>query len=366
MLLASTCTTDYAILLLLLLSCVIQAVAKSQETANDAATKAHAWSVFLLAASAVLREGIESIIFLAGVGANTSFKALPLACVAGLIVGLTVGFAIYYGGKSIKDLKIFFVLSTIMLFAIAAGQVSLGTQLLSKVGMFGYYSPWLDELAWQYKPIVDLNYCCSDEFADNKQFFVLAHAVVGYQSRPSPVIIILYCFYWAVVLTFVFLKWKSGSLFDADYKRKRTLLRLTRKCSWVQWNLDRANRRVASLESKLITNAADAALQQKLAASQQQQQRLQQQLEAAVLARDTEQERLDEEDRQMAAAATVVSSEGEISESGSESAAAVAIVRDEADKDVELGSIVGVQSITLCDQHSRKAGWMGKLLPSRK
>lgn len=287
-----------------------------------------------------------------------------------MFVGLAVGFAIYYGGKSIKDLKIFFILSTIMLFAIAAGQVSLGTQLLSKVGMFGYYSPWLDELAWQYKPIVDLNYCCSDEFADNKQFFVLAHAVVGYQSRPSPVIIILYCFYWAVVLTFVFLKWKNGSLFDADYKRKRTLLRLTRKCSWAQWKLNRANRRVASLESKLITNAADSSLQQKLAAAQEQQQQLQQQYEAAVLVRDTEQERLDEEDRQVAAAAAVAaggsSSEGENSESGSESAAAVAVIGEEAEKDVELGSVLGVQRDTSCDQHSRKAGWMSKLLPSRK
>jgi high-affinity Fe2+/Pb2+ permease len=50
---------------------------------------------------------------------------LPLACLAGLIVGLAVGFIIYYGGRSIKDLKIFFVLSTVALFFIAAGQVGL-------------------------------------------------------------------------------------------------------------------------------------------------------------------------------------------------------------------------------------------------
>jgi hypothetical protein len=63
-----------------------------------------------------------------GVGAQSSFKAIPLACLAGLVVGLAVGFLIYYGGHSIKDLKIFFIISTVMLFFIAAGQVRFVTQ----------------------------------------------------------------------------------------------------------------------------------------------------------------------------------------------------------------------------------------------
>lgn len=60
-------------------------------------------------------------------------------------------------------------------------QVSLGTQLFSKVGVFGYYAPWADELSWQYAPVADFTACCDDEFAGGKQFFVLAHAVLGYQ-----------------------------------------------------------------------------------------------------------------------------------------------------------------------------------------
>lgn len=115
----------------------------------------------------------------------------------------------------------------------------MGTQLLSKVGMFGHYAAWADELSWQYRPVADLTYCCDDEFAGGKQFFVLAHAVLGYQARPSPVILILYCVYWAAVITAVVLKWRNGSLFDADYKRKRTLLKLTRKASGLQKKLYR-------------------------------------------------------------------------------------------------------------------------------
>lgn len=60
-------------------------------------------------------------------------------------------------------------------------QVSLGTQLFSKVGVFGPYAPWVDELTWQYAPVADFTACCDDEFAGGKQFFVLAHAVLGYQ-----------------------------------------------------------------------------------------------------------------------------------------------------------------------------------------
>lgn len=105
--------------------------------------------------------------------------------------------------------------------------------------MFGYYATWADELAWQYQPVFDLTSCCSDDFSTGNQFFVLARAVVGYQAKPTPVIIILYVFYWVCVIAAVIFKWRNGSLFDADYKRKRTLLRLTRKAEGVQKKLNR-------------------------------------------------------------------------------------------------------------------------------
>lgn len=59
------------------------------------------------------------------------------------------------------------------------------------------------------------------------------------QARPSPIILIMYCFYWAVVITFVVIKWRNGSLFDADYKRKRTLLKLGRESDAAERRLNR-------------------------------------------------------------------------------------------------------------------------------
>lgn len=105
--------------------------------------------------------------------------------------------------------------------------------------MYGPYAAWADELSWQYTPVADLTHCCNDEFSGGNQFFVLAHAVLGYQARPTPVILIMYCFYWACVIAAVVYKWRNGSLFDADYKRKRTLLRLSRNADGVQRKLNR-------------------------------------------------------------------------------------------------------------------------------
>lgn len=49
----------------------------------------------------------------------------------------------------------------------------------------------------------------------------------------------MYCFYWAVVIAFVIIKWRNGSLFDADYKRKRTLLKLGRQSDAAERRLNR-------------------------------------------------------------------------------------------------------------------------------
>jgi hypothetical protein len=63
-------------------------------------------------------------------------------------VGLTVGFIIYYGGRSIKDLKIFFVLSTVALFFIAAGQVRI-LVYVSPVACYLYVGLSLPEVCVQ-------------------------------------------------------------------------------------------------------------------------------------------------------------------------------------------------------------------------
>lgn len=56
---------------------------------------AEKYAMFFLPFITVLREGIEAIVFLAGVTFSASATSIPLAVVVGLIVGIFVGFLLY-------------------------------------------------------------------------------------------------------------------------------------------------------------------------------------------------------------------------------------------------------------------------------
>ncbi|GBF96952.1 plasma membrane iron permease [Raphidocelis subcapitata] len=314
---------------------------------NPVHNRTQGYSVAILAFTAVLREGIESVIFLAGVGSNTGVASIPLAALAGLAVGLAVGLAIYYSGRAIKDLKAFFVVSTFILFSIAAGQVSLGTQMLSLAGAFGPYAVWQDDLAWHYRPVADLSHCCSDEFNAPNKFFSLAHAVVGYQAKPTPIILILYCLYWAIVIGVVILKWRNGSLFDsnANAKRKRTALRLERAAAAARRRAVAADRKAARAEAAAAAfagyagpqrdEAERAASEARAAASE-----ARAAADAAAAAHEAELQRLQEEDEAARAGdGGGGSSSGDGEASGSDD---VAVVVDSGAKGKDVDALPAV------------------------
>ena len=62
----------------------------------QAAAKSYKWSVLLLALSATLREGIESVLFLTGVSQGDGIKSIIIPGIVGIILGLGLGMAIFY------------------------------------------------------------------------------------------------------------------------------------------------------------------------------------------------------------------------------------------------------------------------------
>lgn len=189
--------------------------------ADLAVGRSHSWGIFLVVFSTVLREGIESVIFLAGVG-NNDPQSLILPGVVGLVCGLAVGFFLYYTGKQVKDIKYLLIFMSLLLFFIAAGQVMLGTYFLMTGGMFGYCSVWVNDRPWYMQPVWRIKCCIVNDLPGN-EFWVLSRAIVGYTDQPSLLEVIFYFAYWFLIIVLAVYKGFTGSLFDADYKYKRQM-----------------------------------------------------------------------------------------------------------------------------------------------
>lgn len=83
------------------------------------------YSMFILPFITTLREGLEAVVFVGGVGIGSPAKSFPLPVVCGLAAGALVGGFMYYGGSSIS-LQIFLCISTAILYLISAGLFSRG------------------------------------------------------------------------------------------------------------------------------------------------------------------------------------------------------------------------------------------------
>ncbi|KIV98328.1 uncharacterized protein PV09_09829, partial [Verruconis gallopava] len=81
------------------------------------------YSMFWLPFITVMREGIEAVIFIGGVGLSYPASAFPLPVLCGILAGTVIGFMIYKGGNTLS-LQIFLIISTCFLYLVAAGLFS--------------------------------------------------------------------------------------------------------------------------------------------------------------------------------------------------------------------------------------------------
>ncbi|KAI9491561.1 iron permease FTR1/Fip1/EfeU [Zychaea mexicana] len=96
---------------------------ESKDEAKGISGKIQKYSFFALPFITVLREGLEAVVFIGGISLNASAKSIPLPVAMGLLCGVLVGFLIYRGGSLVR-LRWFFVISTIILYLVAAGLMS--------------------------------------------------------------------------------------------------------------------------------------------------------------------------------------------------------------------------------------------------
>jgi len=164
--------------------------------------KAFSYGIFLLIVIAVLREGVETVIFLYAL--NLSSGISFIGGVLGVITAIAIGWLFFIGTRKI-NLKKFFSISSIFLILIAAGLVAHGIHELEEANIL---NPIIEHV-WDINPVAPLAsqgiYPLMHEKGAVGSFFV---GLFGYNGNPSLLEVL---FYAAYLIGIFYLYWRIGS-----------------------------------------------------------------------------------------------------------------------------------------------------------
>ena len=151
-----------------------------------------------LAFIAVFREGVETILFMAGLAGTTTTGDLVAGVGIGLVAAGFIGFGIY--GASWKvNLKRFFQVTGVFLVIIAAGLFAFGAHELQEAGVL----PWLSEEVYNWK--------ASFPDGEANPAGYLLRGLVGYNDNPTWLEAVAYLSYWAFTIL-VYLGIRTGRI----------------------------------------------------------------------------------------------------------------------------------------------------------
>ncbi|CAN9119887.1 unnamed protein product [Alternaria alternata] len=185
------------------------------------------YAMFILPFVTVLREGIEAVLFIAGVGLGAPATSFPLAVICGLGAGALVGFLIYKGGNK-TSLQIFLVVSTCFLYLVAAGLFSKGVWNLEQnawVKLAGEGAAEAGAGPGSYdirKSVWHVNCCSPLENGDGG--WGIFNSLFGWQNSATYGSVISYNLYWLVVIIgFAFLGWKEGKTVPSQHAQVESI-----------------------------------------------------------------------------------------------------------------------------------------------
>ena len=172
----------------------------NQQSFNKAgrtwATRIELWSekynMFILPFVTTLREGLEAIAVIGGIGINenTSVMALVNAAVLAIMLGILVGAILYRYGNTLS-LKMFLITSTCFLYLVAAGLFSKGVwnfelqRFIDKCGGLDVsetgHGPGSYDIAisvWHVN-------CCNGEMQEDGVFWMVFTAILGWTNSAT-------------------------------------------------------------------------------------------------------------------------------------------------------------------------------------
>lgn len=174
------------------------------------------YAMFILPFITCLREGLEAVVFVGGVGLTSPASSFPIPVIVGLIAGIAVGTLLYYFGSSIS-LQIFLIISTCILYLIAAGLFSRGiwyfeTYVFNQATGGDASENGSGPGTYNIKKSVWHVNCCNPETDNGWDVF---NALLGWQNSATYGSVISYNMYWlAVIVTLLLMLYeeKNGHL----------------------------------------------------------------------------------------------------------------------------------------------------------
>lgn len=155
-------------------------------------TKTHAFGLFALVFIAILREGIETVIFLKAAGSVSTGNSI-VGAIGGILSAIILSYGLFMGAKKI-NIKRFFNITSIILILFAGGLVAHGVHELQEAGII----PIVVEHIWDMNPTV---------LSDGR--FPLLHekgmigsifkSLFGYNGNPSLIEVLSYVAYMLLV-----------------------------------------------------------------------------------------------------------------------------------------------------------------------
>ena len=149
-------------------------------------------ALVLLAFAAVVREGLETALFLfATVSASGGFAG-GLGALAGLAVAVILGFGLYRGSVRL-DLRRFFLVTGVFLVFVGAGLLAGGLHELQQIGLL----PTVVDHVWNMTQVLD----------PARGAGAVLKALVGYNASPSLLEALAYWAYLLIVGGFFLRPW---------------------------------------------------------------------------------------------------------------------------------------------------------------
>ena len=153
--------------------------------------------LFLLVFVAILREGIETVIFLGAANFATGNNSL-IGALLGITVAIFLGYLIFVGSKKI-NLKKFFNITSILLILFAAGLVAHGIHEFQEAAIL----PTVIEHVWDINPQAPLAEQGIYPLIHEKGYIGnILKGLFGYNGNPSLMEVLSYLVYLGIVSMF--------------------------------------------------------------------------------------------------------------------------------------------------------------------